>query len=86
MNKLYPGISQTAAARMERIAGSYASMSNIEQLAFTQSLREARKRGAKAKAVTERSSNAEQADRDEAATGSADSESGEHPESEDAGG
>lgn len=122
--KLYPGISSTAASRMERIgthlvecprcggsgfegvggtgygdvcshcggqkqiqvSGSYARMSQDEQLNFTQQLREARKKGAKAKAVTKGRDNAKQADRDEAATGSSDSESSEHPESENAGG
>jgi hypothetical protein len=36
---------------MSRIAGSYASMSNEEQLAFTQQLREQRQRGAKVRGV-----------------------------------
>lgn len=51
MSKLYPGISPTAASRMERIAGSYASMSRMEQLSFVKGLRESRKRGASARAV-----------------------------------
>jgi hypothetical protein len=48
---LYPGITRTAAARMSRIAGSYAALSEAEQLAFTEELRAARQRGAKVKPV-----------------------------------
>jgi hypothetical protein len=48
---LYPGITRTAAARMERIAGSYAALSDAEQLAFTEELRAARQRGARVKSI-----------------------------------